>query len=227
MTPIERIAVVVPAADEQDTIGACLQALLVARDHAERQGLGVRIVVVLDECTDSTADEVAVVDGVLALEHSGRNVGLARAAGTALALAEDPDPAGLLIASTDADSRVPSDWLVGLAAEAAGADLVLGTVLPDLGLTAGVSHAWHARHVLVEGHPYVHAANLAVRASTYTAVGGWAPLRAGEDEDLADRIVAAGGRVVRTARIPVHTSVRAQGRAPRGFSSYLRSLGHR
>ena len=227
MTPLDRIAVVIPAADEQDSIGACLGALLVARDRAELEGLSVRIVVVLDDCTDATADIVAAVAGVDAVVHSGRNVGQARAAGADLVLAEDPDPDHLLIASTDADSRVPADWLVRLAAAAAKADLVLGTVLPDLGLTATVSHAWHARHVLVEGHPHVHAANLAIRAATYRAVGGWAPLAAGEDEDLSERVVAAGGRVVRTARIPVHTSTRALGRAPRGFSSYLRSLGHR
>jgi len=81
--------------------------------------------------------------------------------------------------------------------------------------------------VLVDGHPHVHAANLAIRADMYRVVGGWRGLRTGEDHDLHDRVVAVGGRVRRTSKAQVRTSTRAVGRAPRGFSSYLRALGHR
>jgi hypothetical protein len=80
--------------------------------------------------------------------------------------------------------------------------------------------------MLGDSHPHVHAANLAIRADGYAAIGGWRPLRSGEDEDLAARATAAGLRIHRTGRLPVRTSTRPYGRAPYGFSSYLRALGH-
>ena len=47
-------------------------------------------------------------------------------------------------------------------------------------------------------------------------------MRAGEDAELARRAARAGHlRISRTASIPVVTSVRPDGRAPRGFSGYL------
>jgi hypothetical protein len=72
----------------------------------------------------------------------------------------------------------------------------------------------------------VHGANLGIRGDAYLALGGWQPLVTGEDVDLARRAALSGHlRVSRTASIPVVTSVRRVGRAPRGFSSYLRALG--
>jgi hypothetical protein len=74
----------------------------------------------------------------------------------------------------------------------------------------------------------VHGANLGIRADAYLALGGWLPLVAGEDADLARRAAAAGWLAIsRPAGIPVVTSARRAGRAPRGFSSYLRALADR
>lgn len=221
---IRRIGIVVPAADEQNTIGKCIAALLSATRRVDCE---VRIVVVLDACTDDTANVVSCFPTVETLVTSARNVGAARRRGAEYLLRTDPGPAALLIASTDADSVVPREWLAVMLVQSADADLVLGAVVPDDGLARPVAQAWAARHMLVEGHPHVHAANLAVRAETYRAVGGWRELRTGEDHDLHARVIAAGGRVRRTAQAPVCTSTRPTGRAPRGFSSYLRALGHR
>ena len=220
---IRRIAVVVPAADEQDTVAACLQALT---DAAAQVDCAVRIVVVLDACADATASVVAGFPAVGTVTSSARNVGAARRLGTAEVLRGEQRPEELLLASTDADSRVPTDWLTGLVRTSRHADLVLGTVVPEDGLAPDVATAWLHRHDLRDGHAHVHAANLAIRADAYLAIGGWQPLAAGEDEDLVARAVAAGLRVHRSAAHPVRTSTRAFGRAPRGFSSYLRALGH-
>ncbi len=221
---IERITVVVPAADEETTIGPCLAALTVA---AAQVPWAVRVVVVLDACTDGTAQVVARAPGVESITCAARNVGRARRIGAEWALRGERAPEQVLLASTDADSTVPRHWLAHLLTHAEHAELVLGTVVPDGDLPPALARVWHERHVLGDGHGHVHAANLAVRADAYLAVGGWRALASGEDVDLSARVADAGLRVCRTGEAPVRTSTRAAGRAPQGFSSYLRALGHR
>lgn len=226
---IRQVAVVVPVADEQDTLEDCLRALRVAAAGLHAGGpVRTTAIVVLDGCTDRSAAVVASHPEVVTMISTARCVGAARRRGAEHALARHTGaPDELLLASTDADSRVPADWLVRLVAAAdTGADLVLGTVVPDEGLPSRTERAWFARHDLHEGHAHVHGANLAIRADAYVSVGGWRPLVSGEDDDLVRRAAAAGLSTLRTAAIPVRTSTRAHGRAPQGFSSYLRELGH-
>lgn len=102
---------------------------------------------------------------------------------------------------------------------------MLGTVLPGPGLEHGAQRIWARRHHFRENHPHVHGANVGIRADIYTAVGGWPPLASGEVVALAQRAARdARLRVVRTASTPVWTSTRMAGRAPLGFSSYLRGI---
>jgi GT2 family glycosyltransferase len=105
-----------------------------------------------------------------------------------------------------------------------GQELVLGTVLPGLELPRALRTTWLAQHQLQEQHPHIHGANLGIRADTYLAIGGWRRLAANEDVDLVTRAVTDGIPILRTADIPVLTSARMVGRAPDGFSSYLRHL---
>jgi cellulose synthase/poly-beta-1,6-N-acetylglucosamine synthase-like glycosyltransferase len=226
---IRDVAVIVPAANEEQRIARCLTSIDVAARHLSQRdpGLRVKVIVTLDGCHDATAAICATFPGVTTVTTTGRNVGAARRAGTLAALSRRAGPAReLWLASTDADSAVPAGWLTAMVAAAGrGAGLVLGTVLPGPDLSPAVRAQWLARHHLRDGHPYVHGANLGIRADAYLALGGWQPLVTGEDTDLARRAVAAGWlRISRTAAIPVVTSVRRTGRAPRGFSSYLRAL---
>jgi hypothetical protein len=170
---------------------------------------------VLDACQDATGMIAARFGGVRTMAIAARSVGAARRAGARAALAAGP-AAELWLASTDADSEVPPYWLTAMAAEARrGADLA-----PD------VRAEWLARHRLRDGHPHVHGANLGIRGDAYLALGGWRPLVTGEDADLAGHAARARYlRITRTASIPVVTSARPAGRAPGGFSSYLRALG--
>lgn len=227
---IATIAVVVPASNEQARLDACLRSLAAARQHVRRSAaydVGVRLVVVLDACTDDT-ELVARSHGKTEIVSCQlRQVGGARAIGTAHVLSTSATAAsGLWLANTDADSRVPVDWLTTMLAEAdRGAHLVLGTVLPDIGLDATTQRRWLHRHVLREDHPHIHGANFGIRADVYGALGGWPGIACGEDVTLAQRAASTAQlRIVRTARIPVRTSPRLVGRAPRGFSSYLRGL---
>jgi Glycosyl transferase family 2 len=225
---IRRIAVIVPAANEEQRIFRCLSSIATARTHLYGRDADIRaeIVVVLDACRDATGVIAAGFAGVRTMAITARSAGAARRAGGRAALAGGP-AAELWLASTDADSEVPRDWLTAMAAEARhGADLVLGTVLPGPDLAPATRAEWLARHHLRDGHPHVHGANLGIRGHTYLALGGWQPLATGEDADLAGRAARAGYlRITRTASIPLVTSARRAGRAPGGFSSYLRALG--
>jgi glycosyltransferase involved in cell wall biosynthesis len=230
---IRQVAVVVPAADEEDRIAACLQAINTARDRlldTEPAVERVDVVVVLDACTDGTAEIVSrfsVADHVHAITTDVRSVGAARQRGVLSAMSLDVPTERVWLANTDADSTVPSNWLIGMVAAAnAGFDLVLGTVLPSAELSPPLRSAWSTSHRLTEGHPHVHGANLGIRGDVYREVGGWNPDRAyDEDVDLAHRAAAASHiRILRTAAIPVVSSARITGRAPNGFSSYMRGL---
>ncbi|MBN9619917.1 MAG: glycosyltransferase, partial [Actinobacteria bacterium] len=159
---IERVAVVVPARDEQDTLPACLDSLRVAARELQssRPDLDVRTVLVLDECTDGSPGQLAGAGDLDVLQVRARSAGGARAAGAAHALRSGAHAGERTwLANTDADSRVPRDWLVEMVEDAErGAHLVLGTVEPDDDLDPSIRERWRARHLLVEGHPHVHAA---------------------------------------------------------------------
>ncbi|MGK5684231.1 glycosyltransferase [Actinoplanes sp. URMC 104] len=214
---MNRIAVVVPAHNERDLLPACLDSLALAKAPVP-----VEVVVVADACTDDTA-ALAAAAGATVLEIAARNVGRARAAGMDHALRHGPD--GLWLATTDADSRVPPEWLLWhLTHAAAGADLLAGTVLVDdwAGWPDALPGLYESRYAASNAH--VHGANLGVAAAAYLAAGGFRPVAHDEDRGLIAQVRAAGGRVVDDATCPVVTSARADGRAPLGFSSYLRGL---
>ena len=225
---IRRVAVVIPAANEEQRIGRCLSAVAAARRHLyySDAAVAVRTVVVLDGCQDRTAVIAAASREVQTVAITAAGAGAARRAGASAALAGAGPPGELWLANTDADSQVPANWLTGMLAEARlGAHLVLGTVMPgpDLGPLARAE--WLSRHHLRDGHPHVHGANFGIRADAYLSLGGWPSVVTGEDTELARRAARTGHlRISRTASIPVVTSVRPDGRAPRGFSGYLRDI---
>ncbi len=235
MTAPRRIAVVVPVHDEEELLAECLAALAEACAAAGRAGVPAAVTVVLDSCTDAS-QAVATAAGVELVVVRARNVGRARAAGCAAALAGSTAadvPRELdWLATTDADSVVPVDWLVRQLEHAeAGADLVVGTVsVADWSAwppgTAG-RYADRYRWGGAGDHPHVHGANLGIRASVYQAVGGFPPLVTGEDRGLVTAAVALGARITRATDLPVRTSSRPSGRAPLGFSQHLHSLTRR
>ncbi|KQM17656.1 hypothetical protein ASF83_00570 [Plantibacter sp. Leaf171] len=240
---LRRIDVVVPAHDEEELIGACLDALLVARAEVQRRrpGLQVGLVVVLDDCRDDTARIVTerldgLDDGAGGIGHDAgsaaasvvvieeRSVGAARRAGvdTATRLG-DADPTERWIANTDADSRVPADWLsVHADAFDAGVDVLLGTVRPDFGdFSERDVERWLETHPAGHLPGNVHGANLGVRADRLEAIGGFRELAEHEDVDVVERARAAGFRVVPTLDGAVETSGRRRGRTPGGYAAFL------
>jgi glycosyltransferase involved in cell wall biosynthesis len=217
---LREIVVVVPAHNERERLPDCLASVAAA---AEQVAVPVQIVVVLDACTDGS--EQALPAAVRALRVSSRNVGAARAAGFVLA-APNPD-SKVWLATTDADSVVPPSWLSDQVRHyRARMHGVVGTVSVDWREHGTATQRRYERLYLTrEGtHAHVHGANLGVRADAYWRVGGFRPLRVGEDVDLVDRLVRAGIPLAWDADSAVLTSDRRDSRARGGFADYVRSL---
>jgi glycosyltransferase involved in cell wall biosynthesis len=216
---LHEIVVVVPAHNERDRLPTCLASV---RAAADRVDVPVRVMVVLDSCTDGTED--AVTGSVSALSIQARNVGAARAAGFAATSAADP---AVWLATTDADCVVPTDWLAGqIAHHGRSVHAAVGTVLVDWREHSLATRGRYDRLYRVSGttHGHVHGANLGVRADAYWAVGGFRGLRVGEDVDLVQRLVAAEASVEWDVGNAVLTSDRREVRAQGGFGDFVSAL---
>lgn len=232
---ITRVGVVVPARDEEQLLPRCLDALevAIARLTDERR-LPVSTVLVLDRCADATQAVAAARPWVTTVSVDAGRVGVARAAGCAAVMldhgGERPD--ALWLASTDADSQVPADWLTRQIELAdGGAEVVLGTVTVDdwSDHPAAVARQWQSSYDASDGHPHVHGANVGCRADRYLEAGGFVALTCDEDvtlvTDLADLTDLAGRAIVSTGAIPVVTSARPKSRVNGGFATFLARLG--
>ncbi|WP_426564949.1 glycosyltransferase [Angustibacter sp. McL0619] len=226
--------VVVPAKAEAELLPGCLDAL---DDAAGRVAATILVVVAVETGAgpDGTLDVVRRRPHVHAVPLVGALVGEARHAAATFGLdllgaSARPETAQRTwLATTDADSRVPPDWLATQVALAtAGADLVLGTVRLPSTARDQVARTWWERYVEVIGlhdHPHVHGANLGVRASTYLACGGFQPVSAHEDALLATAVrQLPGARCITTTASPVTTSDRRLGRTPAGVAADLRDI---
>jgi hypothetical protein len=159
---IAAVGIVVPACDEEERIGACLRSVRRAV-QALPKGMAAAVTVVLDRCTDRTADRVATAiadwpqaevvmahdtlarslpshlgSGNLGSGHlgSGTDVGALRALGLGRALARlaRHPPEQIWLLSTDADTTVPPDWACAhVEMAAAGAHGVAGLAELDDG----------------------------------------------------------------------------------------------
>ena len=242
---IRRVAVVVPACNEEERVERCMASVAAAVAHlragspADPMSVdppSVGVVLAADSCTDRTVERARAAWAASGLPESAarldvlsgqwRSAGGARAAAARHALAAGPRPGW--IASTDADTAVPPHWLSHQLERAAhGVDAVLGTVEPDPAeCPEAVYRLWQSEHTLAEGHPHIHAANMGVRAQSYERAGGFPALECSEDEALFAALHRAGARVEATDRIRAITSARLEGRAELGFAHHLLSLAH-
>ena len=166
---LREIVVVVPAHNERERLPACLASVAAAADQV---AVPVTVVVVLDACSDRSED--AIARPVRALSVSGRNVGAARAAG--FAAAAPRSDARTWLATTDADSVVPTTWLADQAVHhRARMQGVVGTVSVDWQQHSATTRRRYEGLYRVRDpgmHGHVHGANLGVRADAYWRVGG-------------------------------------------------------
>lgn len=213
------IAAIVPAHNEEMRLGECLRSLSRAGACTQLGGEEVRIIVVLDDCRDGTA-RIAQGWPVQVIGLRARNVGLARALGAAVALAQG----ARWLSFTDADSVVAPDWIAAQLGEAA--HCVCGTVeVADWSAgDSGLRTQYESRYRDAPGHRHIHGANLGVCARAYERAGGFAPLRAHEDVALVRALQASGARIAWSNRPRVQTSARLDCRAPEGFGAHLARL---
>lgn len=216
--PVTGIHVVVPARNEEESIEACLESIRLA---ATRVTTPVTVTVVLDDCTDCTADRIPV--GVRSAVVRHRSAGAARRTGFWCS----PRGQGVWYATTDADSLVPLQWFDGvLESASAGHAVRAGTILVAdwTGREAGVRLLHDERYRVHADHGHIHGANLAIRADAYHAVGGFGGLAQHEDVELVRRLLAARFSVDWSSSTPVATSARRNNRVPGGFGGYLARL---
>lgn len=250
-SPAPVAVVAVPARNEAERIRCCLEAV------AAQEGLGacrVGVVLLLNNCTDDTARVVesacpslVLPVRVLVRAFDGANAGWARreAMEAAAEWLEADGIADGVILTTDADSRVPADWVArNLAAIANGADAVAGRVTLDAGEAARLPAALHARgrieatyeallialearidplpHDPWPRHWTTSGATLAVRLSTYRRVDGMPALAAGEDRAFVSSLLSSDARVRHDPDIVVVTSGRLDGRAVGGAADTIK-----
>lgn len=186
-----KISVVIPAYNEEAFIRQTLEALTSQGGIDKNE---YEIIVVDNNCVDLTA-EIAVSLGARVIKESKAGVGWARAAGFATATAP-------LIATTDADSVVPSNWLSAIIEAFKDKKVVAvgGPVTYDIEhevMSAVVNHSipyLHEIDRLIHANAYhLIGSNMAVRRTAFDQVGGWtASLSLGEDMDLSHRIAQIG-----------------------------------
>jgi GT2 family glycosyltransferase len=189
----------------------------------------VLTIVIADACTDSTR-ATARARAAICLTANERNVGTARATGSAHALAELAaagfDEAHIYLLHTDADTLVPSDWITSHVHAAARHDAVLGPVeVRDwTGREENCARHFERAYALEPDEDRVHGANLGVRAEAYLRTGGFPALPVSEDQALVEALRTAGESVVFRGELSVCTSARISRRVNGGFSDYLSRL---
>ncbi len=218
-----------PARDEAGSVAACLSSIARA---ARRVPQPVVMVLAADCCADGTAEIAETVDAapahLVVVRGDWRSAGGARRAAisTGLALLAD-DPAGVWIATTDADTIVAEDWLERQLDHARnGADAVAGIVelIDDPAADMPTTSAFE-RIYRLDGptHPHVHGANLGVGAAWYRRAGGFRDVTCSEDHLLWQALQGLGAHCLSTIDVRVATSARLHGRAAGGFADTLRA----
>lgn len=213
------IGVVIPAHNEENYLAACLQSVEIATHYAQTQGKEVRTVVVLDDCSDNSA-EIAAGFAVETLTIHAGNVGIARSIGANYLLNNGIS----WLACTDADTCVAPDWLV------AQLDLHADAVCGSIGVRHWQVHCPQVRSHFQkiycdrDGHRHIHGANLGISAHAYRNAGGFPPLMVGEDAALINAIIEGGAQIAWSAKPRVFTSARRHARCSSGFADYLLAL---
>jgi len=234
------LGVVMPVHNEEELLGDALISLDEAFVEIRELGLDIKAAVVLDDCQDASADVVAQWERrhcnqrhlvtTVVRQCSANSVGVARGLGCATLLDEwsQMDPSRIWLATTDADSRVPRDWISAqLERHESGIDLWSGRVcVEDWSLhPSDTASTWQSEYE-AEPNP-IHGANLGFNAGAYVATGGFLPTRTGEDRALHQAIAAMGAVSHSDSTIRVVTSARRIARAPFGFSHALTIIANK
>lgn len=241
------VVVAVPVRNEAERIGDCLRALAL-----QGEAQADAIVLVLNNCTDATADIVRLLAPTLPVPLHPIEVALPpeRAfAGAARRLAMEHAASlageGGVLMTTDADGRVAPDWIAAnLAALRRGADAVAGRAEIDpveALLIPAHLHADDARECAYAAlldeiaalldpdpadpwprHDEHSGASIAVAASAHARAGGIPAMPLAEDRGFIEALRRVDARIRHAPEVRVIVSGRIEGRAPGGMADTIR-----
>lgn len=223
---MKKIGVVIPACNEEAYIERCLLALKKAQVYFyQTLGLSehlpeIKILVVLDSCTDGTATRVKQL-GVATLHCDFRCVGQTRHLGIQQMVGQGCD----WICCTDADSCVQQDWFKVMW-QHQPAEVICGVVELDhwqhLSPRTRLEYLAHYQDEM--NHRHVHGANLCFKTEVYKKFNGFSQLDCHEDVEFVQRLQAAQVNILWSNRLRVMTSSRLQSRVAAGFAGFLHML---
>jgi hypothetical protein len=246
-TPRTPTAVVaIPARDEADRIGRCLQALALQSRHPDA------VLLLLNNCNDLTETIARNLSAALpftlhivchTFPPAEANAGNARRLAMRLA-AERAGPDGVLL-TTDADCVVANDWVErNLRSLAAGTDLVCGRVEIDPVEATLIPPHLHADDALEQEfsdlldriafvldptpadpwprHTHEPGASIGVTVEAFTRSGGIPPIATGEDRAFVQLLARMDARIRHDPAIRVTASGRIVGRAAGGMADTIR-----
>lgn len=211
-----KVSVVIPAYNEEKYINESLQSLKeqsIPQDKFE-------VIVVDNNSTDDTA-KIAEEFGARVVGCQTQGVSAARATGSSAAY-------GDIIAGTDADTVVASDWLEKILAYFSENDHLVGLTGPTylhgtnivLSKAAYISFDIFQRFNFLISRPTFSGFNFAVRKDAYETIGGFdASLESAEDIDLSLKLNKIG-KTAYFSDVIVHTSARRLTKDPIGFFSH-------
>lgn len=186
------VSVVIPAYNEEKTIGACLESLV-----AQKTKLHFEVIVVDNNSTDRTSEIAREFSDKLRMRivyEKRKGSGPARAAGFAKAKSD-------IILSTDADAVLPEDWIEALTSVLGDRHVVAVTSACKID-EGSYSHKttfyvlqllFMYAHRLFIGYFFISGYSYAIRRSAYIASGGIdVKLSALDDVELSKRVARVG-----------------------------------
>ena len=249
------IAVAIPVKNEAERIASCLRSL--SEQYAPNGDAlpPFDVVLFVNNSDDETAAiaaalaptlnfRLAVVNATLPPQDASAGGARRHAMEMAARLLEAQGGPGLVM-TTDADSRVPPNWIAAtIAAIDAGADAVAGTLALDPDDEAALPASLKARGAL-EGryealvcelearldpqphdpwprHPTESGASFALTLASFRTVGGVPHQALGEDRALAAALRSSGFRIRHAPEVKIITSGRLFGRAEGGCADTMR-----
>jgi glycosyltransferase involved in cell wall biosynthesis len=176
-------SIVIPARNEAQRIGACLESIRAASEPYPGQ---VEVVVVLNRCTDAT-EEIALRHGARMVRDDRRNLAMIRNTGARAAT-------GGMLVTIDADSRMSPNMLAEIDRTLGGGKTVGGGVpIRPERWSVGIILTGLLIQAMLPG---LSAGLFWCLRKDFEALGGFnESLRVGEDVDFAKRLRALGRRV--------------------------------
>lgn len=199
---LPKISVVIPAYNEALMLPLCLQAVT-SQDY-----MGEVEVIVVDNCSTDATAKIARSFNAKVIKETKRGVVYARIAGFKAAKHE-------IIASTDADTIVPYDWLIQIEkalrnkkyAGVVGTYTLYNVNTLSKKIVKLLVPVFRTGDRLLGAH--FAGANFAVRKAAYEEIGGFdTKFVTGEDLDLSYRLRKKGYKLKVAYHIKVLTSAR-------------------